>query len=132
MHCLQILVTKWCHKQGGASCSDWKLGHQVAQQNLVIRWHHLHCWPLGHVTCIATLPWIVLLALSASFELVSSSVKSTQGVGMTEGHPDTKIGPGIPGSDKKVIAVTAVLSVDPRKVSVGGRGGAEQEHNESR
>ena len=77
------------------------------------------------------------MALSVSIELVSSSarvtsVKSTQGVGVTEGHPDTKIGPGIPGSDKKVIAVTGVLSVDPRKVSVGGRGGAEQEHNESR
>ena len=59
-------------------------------QNLIIRWHHLHClqiWPPGCVTCIATLPWIALLALSVSIELVSSSarvtsVKSTQGLGV--------------------------------------------------
>ena len=62
-----------------ATCISWKLGHQVAQlalvQHLVIRWRHLHCfqsWPPGHVTCIASLPWIALLALSVSIELVSS------------------------------------------------------------
>ena len=47
----------------------------------------------------------ILLALSVSIELVSSSarvtsVKSQQGVVRTDGHPDTKIGPGTPGSDK--------------------------------
>ena len=47
------------------------------------------------------------MALSVSIELVSSSarvtsVKSTKGVSVTDGHPDTKIGPGTPGSDKKV------------------------------
>ena len=44
------------------------------------------------------------MALSVSIGLVSSSarvtsVKSAKG-GVTDGHPDTKIGPGIPGSDK--------------------------------
>ena len=63
-------------------------------QNLVISWHHLHClqsWPPGCVTCIATLPWIALLALSVSIDLVSSSarvtsVKSAQGLGVTQSH----------------------------------------------
>ena len=46
------------------------------------------------------------MALSVSIELVSSSarvtsVKSAKGVSVTDGHPDTKIGPGTPGSDKK-------------------------------
>ena len=34
----------------------------------------LQSWPPGCVTCIATLPWIALLALSVGIELVSSSV----------------------------------------------------------
>ena len=71
--------------------------------NLATRWRHLHwfqSWPPGSVTCIATLPWIALLALSASIELVSSSarvtsVKSQQGVGLTHWHPDPKIGPQV-------------------------------------
>ena len=49
-------------------------------QIFVIRWCHFHClqsWPPGCVTCIATLPWIALLALSVSMELVSSSAKVT-------------------------------------------------------
>ena len=66
-------------------------------QNLVIRWHHLHClqsWPPGCVICIATLPWIVLLALSVSVELVSSSarvtsVKSQQGGVLTHSPTST-------------------------------------------
>ena len=42
-------------------------------------------WPPEGATCIATLPWIALLSLSASIELVSSSarvtsVKSAKGV----------------------------------------------------
>ena len=87
IHCFQILATTWRYLQwlqicstGGATCISCKFGHQVAQlalvQHLVIRWRHLHCfqsWPLGRVTCIATLPWIALLALSVSIELVSSS-----------------------------------------------------------
>ena len=79
-----------------ATCISCIFGHQVTQrglvQNLVMRWCHLHClqsWPLGWVTCIATLLWIALLALSVSIELVSSSarvtsVKPAQGVGVTE------------------------------------------------
>ena len=49
-------------------------------QNLVIRWRHFHCfqcWPPGHVTCIATLSWIALFALSVSIGLVSSSARVT-------------------------------------------------------
>ena len=48
--------------------------------NLTTRWRHLHClqsWPPGCVTCIATLPWIALLALSVSIGLVSSSARVT-------------------------------------------------------
>ena len=45
------------------------------------------------------------MALSVSIELVSSSarvtsVKSYKRQFVTDGHPDTKIGPGTPGSDK--------------------------------
>ena len=42
--------------------------------------HHLHLlqiWPPGRVTCIAILPWIVLLAVSAGIEWVSSSDRVT-------------------------------------------------------
>ena len=49
-------------------------------QNLVIRWRHMHwfqSWPPGCVTCIATLPWNALLALSVSIEFVSSSARVT-------------------------------------------------------
>ena len=85
-------------------------------QNLVIRWRHLHClqsWPQGWVTCIATLPWIILLALSVSIELVSSSarvtsVKSAKGLSVTDGRTS---GPkdqtqGTPGSNKKSLTET--------------------------
>ena len=69
---------------------------------MVIRWRHFYClqsWPPGSVTCVATsLPWIALLSLSVSIDLVSSStrvtsVKSTQGVVLSDGHLDPKIGP---------------------------------------
>ena len=86
----------------GATC---KFGPQMAPlalvANLTTRWRHLHClqsWPPGCVTCIATLPWIAILTLSVSIDLVSSSarvtsVKSAKGVLLTDGHPDPKIGP---------------------------------------
>ena len=54
--------------------------------------------------CIATLPWIALLALSVSIELISSlarvtSVKSYKRLGVClfvcDGHPDPKIGPQV-------------------------------------
>ena len=46
------------------------------------------------------------MALSVSIELVSSSarvtsVKSAKRLLVSDGHPDPKIGPGTPGSDKK-------------------------------
>ena len=47
--------------------------------NLATRWRHLHqlqIWP-PVIFGIATLPWIALLALSASFEFVSSSARVT-------------------------------------------------------
>ena len=89
--------------------TSWKFGHQV--QNLVIRWRHLHwfqCCPPGWVTCIATLPGIALLALSVGIDLVSSSarvtsVKFQKHDSVSDGHPDTKIGPGTPGSDKNTL-----------------------------
>ena len=59
-------------------CISCKFGHQMAL--VQISWRHLHCfqsWPPDCVTCIATLPWIALLALSVSIELVSSSARVT-------------------------------------------------------
>ena len=55
---------------------------------LATKWRHLHqfqSWPPGNITCIATLPWIALLASSVSIEFVSSSarvtsVKSAKGI----------------------------------------------------
>ena len=87
LHQLQI------RSPSGTTCIGSKFGHQLAPfallPKLATRLHH----------CIATLPWIALLALSVSIELVSSSarvtsVKSTKGVFVTDRHPDTKIGPG--------------------------------------
>ena len=90
-------------------------------QNVVIRWRHLHClqsWPPGCVTCIATLLWIVLLALSVSIDLVSSSarvtsVKSTQRLvvcdGQTSGPKDRT--PGLPGSDKNMSSLNVTLTL---------------------
>ena len=58
-HLLQIWLTR------GTICNGCKFSHIVAQhamvQNLVIKWHHLHCfqnWPPGCITCNATSPWI--------------------------------------------------------------------------
>ena len=106
---------------GDVTCISWKLGHQVAPlafiQHLVIRWRHLHwfqSWPsggdtckFGHQfasTCIGTLTWIALLAISVSIELVSSSarvnsVKFVKGQWQRFG-PIIDGTPGIPGSDK--------------------------------
>ena len=58
------------------------------------------------------------MALSVSIDLVSSSarvtsVKFQKHHSVTEGHPDTKIGPGTPGSDKN--ARKAFLSSIRRK-----------------
>ena len=58
------------------------------------------------------------MALSVSIELVSSSarvtsVKSHKGGSVTDRLPDTKIGPGTPGSDKN--ARKAFLSSIRRK-----------------
>ena len=77
----------------GATCISCKFGHHMHM-------HHLHCFqscPSGCVTCIATLPWIALLALLVSIELSArvTSVKSTQGLSVTDGNPDPKIGPQV-------------------------------------
>ena len=78
---------------------------------------NLHClqsWPPGCVTCIATLPWVALLTLSVSIELVSSSarvtsVKFQKGVRRTDRQTSGPIDrtPGLPGSDKKIIELYA-------------------------
>ena len=60
--------------------------------NCATKRQHLHwfkIWTSGGATCIATLPWIALLSLSASIELVSSSarvtsVKSANSLGVTD------------------------------------------------
>ena len=60
----------------GATCVSSQFGHQMAPlalvQNLVTRWRQCISY-----NCIATLPWIVLLTLSVSIELVSSSARVT-------------------------------------------------------
>ena len=69
--------------------------------------HQLQIGPPSGTPCIAaTLAQIAQSALSVYTELVSpsarvTSVKSQQGGVLTDGHPDPKIGPGTPGSDKK-------------------------------
>ena len=106
---------------GGAtyiSCKfDQQVGLLASVANLAIRWpclHQLQIWPPGGATCIATLPWIALLASSVCIELVSSSarvtsVKSQQGVVLTSRHIDRT--PGIPGSDKNICLWVVVSSV---------------------
>ena len=80
--------------QIGTTCIGSKFGHEVAPLALVLKLAtRLH-------QCIATLPWIALLALSVGIELVSSlarvtSVKFQQGVVLTHWHPDPKIGPQV-------------------------------------
>ena len=69
--------------------------------------HLIQIWSPGGATCIATLPWIALLALSASIQLVSSSTHQLSQPNMTHlerlGPIDRT--PGIPGSDKNVLKV---------------------------
>ena len=59
---------------------DSKFGHQVAPLALVpklaIKWQHLQILQICPPGCV-TLPWIALLALSVSIELVSSSARVT-------------------------------------------------------
>ena len=68
----------------------------------------LQIWPPGCVTCIVTLPWIVLLALSGSIELVSLSARVTsvmfqKGLSVSQLETTGPIDrtPGTPGTDKK-------------------------------
>ena len=91
LHQLQI------RSPSGTTCIGSKFGHQLAPfallPKLATRLHH----------CIATLPWIALLALSVSIELVSSSarvtsVKSQQGGSVSYGQM-IFIGPRCPWSD---------------------------------
>ena len=65
----------------------------------------------GWVTYIATLPWIDLLAVSVSIDLISPSARVTSvklpkrlGVSETTWHIDRT--PGTPGSDKNVTSLT--------------------------
>ena len=104
---------------GGAtyiSCKfDQQVGLLASVANLAIRWpclHQLQIWPPGGATCIATLPWIALLASSVCIELVSSSarvtsVKFQKGVGVTSVPIDRT--PGIPGSDKNIFGISTTL-----------------------
>ena len=68
-------------------------------------WHYqlVLSWYLHQPSTLAnfqTLPWIALLAFSVSIELVSSSarftsVKSYKRLGVSDGHPDPKVGPQV-------------------------------------
>ena len=85
-----ILASMWCrlHRSkirppSGTTCIRSKFGHQVAplawDPKLAIRWRHLQIlqiWPPGCITRIVTLPWIALVALLVSIELVSSLARS--------------------------------------------------------
>ena len=101
----------------GATCISSKFGHQMASVELVLklatRLHH----------CIATFPWIALLALSVGIELASSSarvtsVKSQQPLGRTDRHPDPKSpGPQVYlGTIKIVFLFTARISNNTEQV----------------
>ena len=79
---LQQIVRRHQANDGRSKGEVVEAGHFLSSfklvQNLVIRRRPLQCfqsWPPGRVTCIATLPWIALLALSVSIELVSSSAR---------------------------------------------------------
>ena len=52
--------------------------------------HIVQCWPPDNITCIATLPWIALLALSVSIALVYSESHqlSQQNYSVSLGHSD--------------------------------------------
>ena len=95
--------------QIGTTCIGSKFGHEVAPLALVLKLAtRLH-------QCIATLPWIALLALSVGIELVSSlarvtSVKSSQSLGLSNGHPDPKIGPQVYVGPIKIRAYTNHLT----------------------
>ena len=60
----------------------------------------LHCfqsWPPGRITCIATLPWIALLALSVRLSWYPHQPESHQLSlhKVCDGHPDPKIRPQV-------------------------------------
>ena len=73
--------------------------------NLATRWRHLHCfqsWPPDCVTCIATLPWMDLLAYQLVLSWYPHQPESHKShslhkvlEGVTGGHPDPKIGPQV-------------------------------------
>ena len=64
---------------------------------------HLQIRPPGLVTCIATLPGFVQLALSVGIDLVSSSARVTSNKSATTGPIDRT--PGTPGSDKNMFQI---------------------------
>ena len=93
----------------GTTCIGSKFGHQLAPfallPKLATRLHH----------CIATLPWIALLALSVSIELVSSSarvtsVKSYKRLVVCDGHLDPKIEPQVYLGPIKIMSKTKMSS----------------------
>ena len=57
------------------TCMQLKHSWNIGRQLPIIAGHWFRSWPPGWVTCIAILPLITLLALSVSFELVSSSAR---------------------------------------------------------
>ena len=78
-------------------------------QNLVIRWHHLHClqsWPPGCITalpdCLELPYWHYQLVLSWYLHQPESHQLSLHKVcdGQTSGPIDRT--PGLPGSDKNL------------------------------
>ena len=115
-HCLWL---PYWHHQLVLSCYlHQPTSHQLCLQKVSqwvwkIKTHHLHwfqSWPQGCVTCIATLPWSALSALSVGIELVSSSASATsvksaqtslsQWVSEWETTGPIDWTPGTPGSDK--------------------------------
>ena len=65
MHCIG---SKFGQFSSDSTCSSSKFDHQLAPPALVpnltnmhCNWHWFQFWPPGGTTCIATLPWIVLL-----------------------------------------------------------------------
>ena len=93
------LTTRWHHLHWLQTCPpdsttwiSYKFGHHMSPlvlvpnlttrllfTNLTTRWHHLHYlhYKFAHQTKSHALPWIALLALSVSIDLVSSSTRVT-------------------------------------------------------
>ena len=133
------LATRWRHLHylqiwppDGATCISCKFGHQMAPlalvANLATRWHWFKIWSSAGATCIPKLVtrlrylhcyiclglpyWHYQLVLSCYPHQPESHQLSLHKVseGLTDGHPDPKIGPQVYlGPIKRKYALLSLL-----------------------